>query len=357
MSELSKPKNKRWCDSNAPDSTEARREENRPVPAPRLHPDSNRLTVFTMTYNYGRFLSENIDGVAAQTLPPGVFIVRDDCSPNDTLEDLEKILALYPWAKLHRNAENLGPVKHFQACVAQADTEYYHLHSADDFLVDPDFYKDAVRILDENPDIVMAFGYASSILDDGSVITPHMPLRDRKWTRLDGEALRDQLAFENPVAAVCVVMRNSVHERLTPWEMDNPHVHDWLYWYLMSYCGDFARIERVVVHKHLHGENVSEIFERSGIAGKHLDDGYSELLARQELSKAEKQKLHIGRRRHRIRMATALAFPFVCLRECLGRGALGAILESLLERFARKSEKYRKKIRGKYLKKYSARSW
>ena len=183
-------------------------------PVPRLQPDSSRLTVFTMTYNYGKFLRENLDGVARQTTPPGTMIVRDDCSPNDSLEELNNILQPYAWVKFHRNEENLGPVKHFRACVAQAETEFYHLHSGDDYLVDEKFYQDAIRILDENRDIVMVFGYASSVLNNGQVITPHQPLADREWTRLEGETIRDQLAFENPIAAVCVVVRRSVHKEL-----------------------------------------------------------------------------------------------------------------------------------------------
>lgn len=328
-----------------------------PAPAPQMNPDSERLTVFTMTYNYGRFLRQNLNGVARQTTPPGRTIVRDDCSPNDSLAELKEILAPYTWTEFHRNEENLGPVKHFRACVAQAETEFYHLHSGDDFLVDEHFYRDAIRILDENPDIVMVFGYASSVLDNGRVITPHQPLPDRDWTRLEGGTLRRQLAFENPVAAVCVVVRRSVHEELTPWEMDNPHVHDWLYWYLMSYCGDFARIERVVIHKHLHGDNVSEIYERAGAAANHLDDGYGELLARSELSDTERRRVRIGRRRHRIRMATAAQFPIVCLRELFGRGAVGAILESLMERISRKADKFRKRQRDRFLRKHAGQTW
>ena len=139
--------------------------------------------------------------------------------------------------------------------------------------------------------------------------------------------------------------------------MDNPHVHDWLYWYLMSYCGDFARIERVVVHKHLHGDNVSEIFERSGVAAKHLDDGYGELLARPELTESERSTVRVGRRRHRIRMATARQFPFVCLREVFGRGSIGAMVESIMERISRKADKFRKRIRRNYFRKHTGRFW
>lgn len=315
------------------------------------------LTVVVFNYNYAEFLPDALDGLKHQDMRPDITLVSDDDSPLNSARDLERIVAGYPGVILERNRTNLGAVKHFRKRVAEVSTKYYMVHSADDFLVDPMFFRDATRLLEERPDLVAVFGYAGDRQTDGRVVLPRNPIHERRLTVFEGSELRVQLAYENVVPAVCVVIRTSVHQSLPPFPIANPHVHDWQQWYLMTYLGNFARLERVVCHRYIHGSNLSERYELAGDASVHVDAGYQQLLGRPEIQDEDMRHLAIGRRRHRIRTSPAKRLPLVMMKELWREGGLDAAKESLHERVIRRFTLRRKRLRSDFLSKYAGTTW
>jgi glycosyltransferase involved in cell wall biosynthesis len=315
------------------------------------------LTVVVFNYNYAEFLPSALNGLKQQIRKPDITLVSDDDSPLNSARDLEQILESHPKVLFKRNKKNLGAVEHFRKRVAEVSTKYYMVHSADDFLIDPKFFDDAIRLLEEQPDLVAVFGYAGDRQKDGRVVLPRTPILDRGHTVFSGRELRVQLAYENVVPAVCVVIRAAVHQRVPPFPIANPHVHDWQQWYLMTYFGSFARLEKVVCHRHIHGNNLSETYEMAGDAAVHVDSGYQQLLERPEIQEEDRRHLAIGRRRHRIRTSPAKSLPLVVLKEMWRAGGLDAAWESVLERLVRRFTTRRKRLRSAFLSKHAGTSW
>jgi len=283
------------------------------------------LEVVIFNYNYARYLPDSLHGLEIQSRRPDMVRVSDDASPADPPDKLHDILAPFPWAKLQVNTRNLGAVEHFRTRIAEVSLGAYMILSADDFLMDPDFLADAMRILRDHPDIVVVYGQIRLIDDSKQPCTASesgWALFERRtaapnaagWTFLSGTTVRQALAFDNVMPAVCCVVRSSVHRTLPPFPIANPHCHDWQQWYLLTYLGNFARIERPVLAYRRHGNNLSAHFEQSGDALSHLEQAYRELLERPEVGCGDAALLRIGCVRKLL-----LGVPLRHLASCLWR--------------------------------------
>ncbi len=102
------------------------------------------LAVVVFNYNYAAFLPDALHGLQQQCRPPDHVLVSDDCSPSDSAEELQRIVAAFPGVKFVRNGDNLGAVEHFRRRVAGVSAKYYMVHSADDVLIVPRFFPVAV---------------------------------------------------------------------------------------------------------------------------------------------------------------------------------------------------------------------
>lgn len=92
-----------------------------------------RISIAMATYNGGRFIGEQLDSFAAQTMLPDELVVTDDGSTDGTLEAVEKFAATAPFAvRVHRNPSRLGYTMNFSAAVAQCEGETVFISDQDD---------------------------------------------------------------------------------------------------------------------------------------------------------------------------------------------------------------------------------
>ena len=49
------------------------------------------ITVVIFTHNYSRYLPEVLASAVSQTLKPTRIVVSDDCSPNESLEEVQDV--------------------------------------------------------------------------------------------------------------------------------------------------------------------------------------------------------------------------------------------------------------------------
>lgn len=273
---------------------------------------SAAVTVQVVSYNHLAYLPDALLGIQQQSLQPAVVHITDDCSPNDSEDALRAVVARFPGMTFERARSNLGAVAQLRAAVERVRTEYYMLHAADDRLVDPNFLRDAVEVLDANPEVVAVHGRIRHIDAAGRPLAKHQTTVGSGVRLIAGATLRDQLAVENVVPAVCVVVRTAIHGRLPPFPIDNPLVHDWQQWYLMTYLGSFAVIDRTVMDYRVHATNLS-VGRAQTIKRRTANiEGYAQLLARSELSDHDRRALKQGRRRLRrllLRARLAQAVP------------------------------------------------
>ena len=89
------------------------------------------IAVVMATFNGANFIEEQIESILAQTIPPSLFIVFDDCSTDETFFILQKYQAA---GKLlcYQNENRLGLVSNFKQAISQVPTGYYFALSDQD---------------------------------------------------------------------------------------------------------------------------------------------------------------------------------------------------------------------------------
>lgn len=268
------------------------------------------LTVRIVSYNHRRYLADALDGVTRQTRRPDVVTVTDDCSPNDDEETLRDIVSSYAGFDFERTPTNLGAVAQFRRAVHGVSTPYYMLHAADDALTDKSFLADAVDYLEANPTVIAVHGRTCAVDANRNALDSRPVRRSGEVLRRPAKVLRKQLARANVVPAVCVVIRTEIHQHLPPFPIDNPLCHDWQQWYLMTYFGDFAVIDRTVMDYRVHGANLSMGDEQRRSVERLWLRGYQELLSHPLVRGEDRWRLqvwgaHQRAKRHRIYRASS----------------------------------------------------
>jgi glycosyltransferase involved in cell wall biosynthesis len=94
-----------------------------------------RISVIVTCFNYGRFIADALESVAAQTYPNWECIVVDDASTDNSVAVIEQWLAAAtdPRFRLVKNETNQGQIASIARGLATSDSEFVALLDADDF--------------------------------------------------------------------------------------------------------------------------------------------------------------------------------------------------------------------------------
>lgn len=116
-----------------------------------------KVSVVIPVYNRENFIAPCIESALAQTFTDLEVVVVDNASTDGTWEICQHFAAKDQRVRIFRNDFNIGPVRNWLACVAQAKGEYTKILWSDD-LIDPEFLKKLLPYLD---DASVGFVYSS----------------------------------------------------------------------------------------------------------------------------------------------------------------------------------------------------
>ena len=86
------------------------------------------------TYNGEKYLKQQLDSIAAQTILPDELIIGDDCSTDKTLEILDEFKNKVSFVvKILKNEVNKGYIKNFARVILEAKGDFVFLCDQDDF--------------------------------------------------------------------------------------------------------------------------------------------------------------------------------------------------------------------------------
>jgi len=126
-----------------------------------------RLSILMPTYNVGRFLSEAIESVLAQTFNDFEIIIIDNCSTDNTMAIIEEYTARDRRVRYLVNDRNVGMVNNWNRCLMEAEGEFIKFVFADDKLCSSDTLERMVNALESDSDIVLVAS-ARVIIDENS---------------------------------------------------------------------------------------------------------------------------------------------------------------------------------------------
>ena len=133
------------------------------------------ISVALCTYNGEKFLREQLDSIAAQTLLPYELVVCDDLSRDGTLEILAAFAERVSFpVHVHRNETNLGSTRNFEKAISLCQGEVIALSDQDD-LWRPHKLARLAEVLRANP----GAGY---VFTDAELVDENLrPLGRRLW--------------------------------------------------------------------------------------------------------------------------------------------------------------------------------
>ena len=186
------------------------------------------ISVAMCTYNGGRYLQQQLDSIAEQTLPPDELVVCDDGSSDTTEEIVERFRGLAPFPVFfYRNAHTLGSTRNFQQAVQLCRSDVIALCDQDD-VWSPEKLALLGAVLKESPELAGVFSNASLMNEQGA------PQPGDLWQRQGFTALRqgsfnrqtafDQLIQRDTVTGATLLFRASYLPLLVPFPAE--WVHD-----------------------------------------------------------------------------------------------------------------------------------
>jgi glycosyltransferase involved in cell wall biosynthesis len=115
-----------------------------------------KVSVVLPVYNVAPFIKKTIESVLRQTFQDFELIVLDDCSTDNTVEQVRAIDD--PRLKLIRNPKNMGRAGTDNAALAHVRGEYIAKMDGDD-ICHPERFARQVRYLDEHPEVNIVGGW------------------------------------------------------------------------------------------------------------------------------------------------------------------------------------------------------
>ena len=95
--------------------------------------DNKGISIALCTYNGAKFLRDQLESIANQTLLPDELVVVDDHSTDNTVEILSSFSSSSPFVVIiERNTTNLGPVLNFSKAIAICKGDYVATCDQDD---------------------------------------------------------------------------------------------------------------------------------------------------------------------------------------------------------------------------------
>lgn len=128
-----------------------------------------RVSVGLPVFNGENYLAEAIDSILAQTFTDFELIISDNASTDRTEEISRVYVERDNRVRYFRHATNRGASPNYNFTVGQARGTYFKWMAHDDVLR-PRFLEEAVRVLDDRPDVSLVYSKTRKI-DENGVVT------------------------------------------------------------------------------------------------------------------------------------------------------------------------------------------
>jgi glycosyltransferase involved in cell wall biosynthesis len=128
-----------------------------------------KVSIGLAVYNGEEYLQEAIDSILAQTFTDFELIISDNASTDRTAEICQAYAAQDERVRYHRNPTNIGGANNENQTFKMSHGEYFRW-AADDDICAPTLIEECVKILDQDPSVVLCYSNTILIDKDGNRI-------------------------------------------------------------------------------------------------------------------------------------------------------------------------------------------
>ncbi len=215
------------------------------------------ISVAMCTYNGSRYLADQLDSIAEQTLAPCELVVCDDGSTDGTLELLDAFSKRVNFpVRIHLNDQNLGPTRNFEKAIGLCVGDIITLADQDDVWL-PTKLERIAQVFSAHPQVGMVF--TDALLVDSEMRSMKLRLwRSVRFTRLQQRSLHNGgvanvLLRHNVVTGATMAFRMLHRDKVLP--IPQVWSHDAWIALLVSFLSDVEIIREPLVLYRQHSGN------------------------------------------------------------------------------------------------------
>ncbi len=249
-----------------------------------------KISIALCTYNGEKFLQEQLASIAAQSLRPDELVVCDDLSNDNTIAILSEFKT---WAQfavhIHRNENNLGPVKNFEKAISLCRGDYIFLCDQDDV-----WLPNKIELsLQKMAQMEAAYGADAPLIlhTDARVVDAKLNLiaeslwHFQKSNPAKGKIL-NRLLLQNTATGCTILLNEALKKKALPIAED-AMMHDWWLALVAVTFGHLECLHEPLILYRQHGGNdtgakswgvlaalkvLLNFYSRAGVA-MHVDSG------------------------------------------------------------------------------------
>jgi len=186
-----------------------------------------KVSICIPVYNGAKYVCETINSVLNQDYENLEILVSDDCSTDDTISIVESIKDNR--IRIIKNKENLGLGGNWNVLLREATGDYLMIVCQDDLLI-PGVISQKVKVLEENPDVVIVTSASYVINENSTRLFVRRPFK--KTQKFDRNKIRERLfagrnIFMEPPNNM---LRRSAMLKTGEFDTTLWYVIDWDYW-------------------------------------------------------------------------------------------------------------------------------
>ena len=218
-----------------------------------------RASVALCTYNGARFLREQLQSIADQTVKPAQVVICDDGSTDETVS----IARDFPF-EIHVNATRRGTVANFDRAIALCNGDIIFLADQDDV-----WHRDKIeRVMTAFDDARAQCVFTNARLIGASTGTLWQRIGLR-GARVPSPALFHVLANTNVATGATMAFRSSLRSLIQPLPSDEPH--DWWIALLAAAIDGLEAITEPLIDYRVHAEQQAGAGPQTGSVDVWLD--------------------------------------------------------------------------------------
>lgn len=198
------------------------------------------VSIITPSFNQAKYLEQTIRSVLSQDHPRIEYIVMDGASTDGSVDTIEKYAdELTYWESQKDNGQADAINKGF----ARASGDIIAWLNSDDFYL-PGTVSAAVKIFDENPDVVLVYGNMLAVDENGATFNT---LTYKQLT------LEDLLCFQI-IGQPAVFMRRSALQKTSGLDLSFHFLLDHLLWIQIAKHGRILHVDQTWAAARYHAE-------------------------------------------------------------------------------------------------------
>jgi glycosyltransferase involved in cell wall biosynthesis len=213
-----------------------------------------KVSIGMPVYNGENFLHESLKSLLSQSFRDFELIISDNASTDDTESICRYYQAQDSRIKYSRNQENLGASRNYNKVFSLASGEYFKWAAHDD-ICHPDFLEKCVRVLDNDPSIVLAYTECNRIDENGEEIY--------KWVNLPQDfsspfasQRAEEVITKNSWVLIFGLIRSEILS-MTPL-LGNFNMHDWILVFELALHGKFYKVPELLFSFRKHPSQFTE---------------------------------------------------------------------------------------------------